>query len=226
MPCSPAVSGRNLGALALGLALLVAPESARSMPSHARARAAAAATCPTTASIASATLAESFLDFDQSSGGWRVLSDRACYGSAAMLIRRYLDARAAGLAPHERAILYFHLAQMLASAGERGAALAALDLSSAASAQQPRRFPSWDIYVRGTIAYLRRDRRSLEEAIHGLEATAAGQDGPAKVATELNLATLKGLRACFTKGYSVAYSPRCARARPHLSLPASREASP
>jgi hypothetical protein len=159
------------------------------------------------------------VEFDQSSAGWRFLADRGCYRGAAAVIRRYIAARSAALTPPERAILYFHLAQMLASTGDRTAALSALDLSQRASAQQSKRFASWDVYVQGTIAFLRQDRRSLIDAITGLEETAAGQAGTAKLVTDLNLATLRGLRDCFAKDYSVAYSSECAVGRPHVSLP-------
>jgi hypothetical protein len=171
-------------------------------------------------------LSLNFAEFDQSSGGWRILADWGCYRGAAAVIRRYVAAGGAALTPPERAILYFHLAQMLASTGDRTAALSALGLSQRASAQQSKRFASWDVYVQGTIAFLRQDRRSLIDAITGLEKTAAGQAGTAKLVTELNLATLRGLRDCFVKDYSVAYSSECAVARPHVSLPPARGTQP
>ena len=219
MPNSRVASAlRTHSQVLLSMAVLIAPTPASAELSH-RPRPPSGSNCVLRERIVSDQLNDSFTEFDQTETGWRALDAHSCYRAAASLIQRYLAAHAVHLQPYQRATLYFHLAQEFANAGEMGSASSAIRQSQASSAQQPRRFPSWDTYVDGTLAYFRRDRGGLVKAIHGMEALSKAAQGASKTAVDLNLATLNGLLLCFTKSYVVAYSPTCARDRPHVSLP-------
>jgi hypothetical protein len=144
--------------------------------------------------------------FDQDmTGGWRALSMKAgCEEAAADMVRAYRM-------NYENYIplLYWHEAQLRASAGDYSAAIP-LMLKS----RQPvdRDEYGWNAYADATIAFLRNDKKALLKARGQL----ANLAKPAAVRPERkwppNLDVVDGLIRCFGKSYKVAYGPTC-RAR-------------
>ena len=169
----------------------------------------------------SAMMALSVDDFDQDmDGGWRALADRpGCRQAAAELIAAYrrLD-RAAGVS-----LLAWHEAQIRAGLGQTAQAIALMEQAYKPAAQDR---AGWNLYVDGSLAFLRGDRAALQQARAGLAGIApppglAVSDGhitasvngkDARIPWPPNLEVLDGLLRCFDRPYDEAYGSRDCRA--------------
>ena|SRR3990167_1369900 len=164
-------------------------------------------------------LARNAVAFDQTEGqGWRPLYDANCFIEAAELLRDWQAQHGAdfNLAnPRDRSlshVLIWHEAQMWAFGQRNDVALPIFERTyrevDGGSGQ------AWNLYVDGTLAFLRRDKLALEEAIAELAEIptppgwdkAVGMDGrPISLPWPQNLDVLQGLLRCWTQPYSVAY---------------------
>jgi len=159
--------------------------------------------------------------FDQDlEGGWRPLADRGCQREAADLLAAYAaQPKAAG-----RTTITWHEGQMRAELGQIEQAIALMERSRKPAGQGDPGY--WNAYVDGMVAFLRQDRRGLEDARARLVAlpsppemaqnikdgrfhftTAGGQK--VDVAWPPNLDVLDGLLRCFGKPYLEAYGTVC-----------------
>ena len=152
--------------------------------------------------------------FDQTmTGGWRVLAAAGCDAQAADLIAEWRaghprDPRTAGL-------LNWHEGQLRANAGQTPRAIALFD-AARKPAEEDAGF-GWNLYVDGSIAFLRRDLAGLDRARARLAAlprpsgyAPVGVDGkPRAYAWPMNLNILDGLVACWNRSYKQAYG--CAK---------------
>lgn len=153
-------------------------------------------------------LALDFVAFDQTEGkGWRPLHDAQCFKEAAELLRDWR-------AKHGdvNSILPWHEAQMWAFGGRTDLALPMFE--STHRNGEGTYVVTWNLYVDGTLAFLRRNRPALEAAIAELAAIprpanwdkAVGADGqPISVPWPQNLDVLQGLLRCWEQPYAVAY---------------------
>jgi hypothetical protein len=158
--------------------------------------------------------------FDQDlEGGWRKLAnDRGCALVAADLIRDYRELHRG---PMEW-LLSWHEGQLRAEAGQTERAITLFQSS------HKTKDDSWNLYVDGTIAFLRHDRAGLQAARDKLAAVPKpadfhpiGPDGkPMEMAWPPNLNVLDGLLTCFDRAYDVAYgAAECTRPMTEISAP-------
>lgn len=153
-----------------------------------------------------ANAALSFDEFDQrgtlpSSG--RKLGEAGCWRQAAEAWADYLI-RGPAPTPGQQRTMLFHLGQALAMAGEERRAadfVAATRMPADAVAQTEL---NWNDYVRGTWAFLVKDRPML---IAARDAVLAG----AGRGNANNGALLAGMERCFDRPYVIAYSTNCGR---------------
>ena len=168
-----------------------------------------------------AMLALDVMTFDQTEGkGWRKLDDADCFVEAAELLHDW-QARHRGNAatPIERYMmsdaLPWHEAQNWAWAGRTDLALPLFEstrkLGDSSNAEE------WNLYIDGTLAFLRHDRPALEAAIAKMAAipappgwgNARGVDGkPNSMLWPQNLGALQNLARCWGQPYLVAYECR------------------
>ncbi len=107
-----------------------------------------------------AIMAQPTRDFDQTPSGWRsVAKTPGCEAQAADLIKAYRRANWAAHKPAEIHTSYWHEGQMRAAAGQDQSAIPLL-----MAGVNPYPLHGSEIYAQGTIAFLNRDRRSLEDA--------------------------------------------------------------
>jgi hypothetical protein len=166
-----------------------------------------------------ATLALDFVAFDQTEGkGWRPLYDAECFIDAAELLRDW-QARHRGdfdrTEPRDRFMLgslVWHEAQNWADGGRTDVALPLFE--NAYRTGEGSAEVAWNLYVDGTLAFLRRNRGALEAAIAELAVLpqppgwdkARGADGqPISMPWPQNLDVLQGLLRCWEEPYVVAY---------------------
>lgn len=146
--------------------------------------------------------------FDQDpKGGWRLLADRGCDLEAAESIRdwRMVHGTTDGT-------LDWHEGQLRANAGRPAEAIVMMERSRTPPAQDAGM--GWNLYVDGTVAFLRNDRAALEGARAKLAAlprpagwAPVGQDGkPLDTRWPLNLNVLDGLLRCWGQPYKQAYA--------------------
>lgn len=164
-------------------------------------------------------LARDAVAFDQIEGqGWRPLYDAQCFIEAAELLRDWQARHGNDLDltnPRERnlaEVLVWHEAQMWAFGGQNDIALPMFAASYREVRGQAGK--SWNLYVDGTLAFLRRDRPALVDAIAELATipkppgwdNAVGQDGrPVSLPWPQNLDVLQGLLRCWDQPYASAY---------------------
>ena len=145
--------------------------------------------------------------FDQDiAGGWRPLADLGCDLAAADLIAAW---RAVHASAHPD--LFWHEGQMRANAGQTDAAIALFERARHPAATDA---IGWNLYVDGTIAFLRRDRTGLLAARDRLARLPAPKDWhpndpdgkPVRIAWPLNLNVLDGFLQCWDASYRDAYA--------------------
>lgn len=147
--------------------------------------------------------------FDQNmNGGWRALSMRGCEAEAADLIRDWREANA----PEANAsILYWHEGQLRANLGQSAAAIMLFERSRKSVVED--RGMGWNLYVDGSIAFLRHDRSAFDASRAALAALPKpagfdprGPDGkPVAIPWPMNLNVLDGFARCWNKPYKQAY---------------------
>jgi hypothetical protein len=148
-----------------------------------------------------AMLAQDLDTFDQGPDGWRRLErESACVGIAADLIADYREAHPELRQHFDSYLLTWHEGQLRASSGQNEQAAA---LFAQSRLTQEPMFQGWNLYVDGTLAFLRKDGEGLRRA----------RDGVAALAEPVNLDVLDGLLRCIDKPYSEAYGP-CRAPRP------------
>jgi hypothetical protein len=103
-------------------------------------------------------------DFDQSPEGWRALDEKQRYLEASELILSYIRQNRhdiTGMNPSLQ-VMYFHAGQEYAMAGEKHYenAIECFEYAYMESTK-------WNLYVEGTIAFLKRDKTTLIQAIAG-----------------------------------------------------------
>jgi len=166
-----------------------------------------------------AMLALDVVSFDQTEGmGWRVLHDRECFLEAAEILRDWQQINGSALSPDDPRdrsllrILAWHEGQMWGFAGHNAEALGHFEGSYRTGDDAST--AAWNLYVEGTIAFLRRDRTSLTEAIAKLSTipkppywdNAVGMDGkPISLPWPQNLTVLEGLERCWDEPYKRAF---------------------
>ena len=146
----------------------------------------------------------SFEDFDQRPSfpfNARALGQAGCNREAADATEDYL-AYGPIPTPGQRAILAFHMAQYLASAGDERSAARLVTL--ARRDDLPPDSPiDWNSFVDGTRAFFVKDRPALDRAIRVLRARKTQGD-------DMNARALEDLGRCFTRPYDEAWtSPAC-----------------
>lgn len=142
--------------------------------------------------------------FDQDlKGGWRELSSRpGCLLAAADLLRDYRHAHS-----KDAGLLTWHEAQLRASAGQYPEAIA---LMKQAYKPAEKDLAGWNLYVDGTIAFLRRDLAALKQAKAKLPEVKA----PVTEGMPPNIDVIEGLENCFDQPYAKAYELACRRSIP------------
>jgi hypothetical protein len=139
-----------------------------------------------------------YAQFDQTDGqGWRKLWDAQCYHSGAKLIDSYIAAHQE-LSDQERRNLLFHQGQALAFAGDVDAAVESFE--QCRRAEDVSNGFRWNAYLRGTIAFLKRNKEQLASA-HDELAAHSGNYGNAT-----NRRVLASFLEYFDASYAVAYS--------------------
>lgn len=175
-----------LAALVTALALQAAPE--------------AAVGCALTPENLVANRTLSFESFDQAGvTPWtaRKLGERNCDAEAARASEDYL-LHGPELTPYQRQVVSWHLGQYLAESGEERAAARVMATTIRNEEMTPDNF-DWNTYVRGTHAFLTKDRPALDAAVTALSA----QEG---MRNQINARALRRLQTCFERPYREAYS--------------------
>lgn len=160
-----------------------------------------------------ANAALSFDDFDQKgtlSSSARRLGEASCWLEAADATADYLI-RGPVATPRQQRILLFHLGQYVAASGNNGRAADFIAATreppveaSASEAKPDAEALNWNDYVRGTWAFLVKDRALLVTSRDAVLASPGGgnaNDG----------AFLAGLERCFDRPYAIAYNRNCGR---------------
>ncbi len=151
--------------------------------------------------------------FDQDiNGGWRTLEAQGCAVEAADLIRDWRKAHG-GMGDAD-ALLSWHEGQLRADAGQYANAVKLFDAGRHPAAEDAKW--GWNLYVDGSVAFLRGDLAALEAARAKLAILprpaeledAIGVDGrPRKVRWPMNIGVLDGFIRCWGQSYKAAY--RC-----------------
>lgn len=147
-------------------------------------------------------------DFDQDPNkGWRPLYQKpGCRSAAADLIRAYIDANG-----EEGIMMTFHEGLMRAMDGDIQPAIVLLERTYT-PANKPDLY-GWNHYVDATIAFLQRDKASLQNARELLFAVPRPEDfrsvdsfgKPIEMKWPPNLNVVDGLLECFEHSYDYAY---------------------
>lgn len=125
-------------------------------------------------------------DFDQSEKGFRQYSND--YELVSLLIPEYIEVNQ--LVPRQSRNLHWHLGQIHAFNDNAQAAILEMQQSYIGD------HPTWDSYVKGSIAFLKKDKPKLLEALETLRQ----QDN------QMNLEFLEKFVKHFDKSYAEAYS--------------------
>ncbi|HWK36373.1 hypothetical protein [Sphingomonas sp.] len=152
--------------------------------------------------------------FDQDmGGGWRAVAGGGCDPQAADLIRDWRSAHTAA-----DTILLWHQGQLRASAGQYAQGVTLFEQSRKPVAED--RW-GWNLYVDGSIAFLRGDRASFDDArakLAGLPRPAdldriTGAGGkPVIIRWPMNLHVLEKFARCWGRPYKIAH--QCPPATP------------
>jgi len=165
-------------------------------------------------------LSLNFEQFDQDlKGGWRAFGDRrGCEASGARLIEAYIKRHQNDLSAKRVATLKWHLGQMWAAVGNSRKAIVAFE------ATKPEGDDAQNLYADATIAYLKRDRATFDQARSVLAALPKPKNWDKAVADfekrfnkpgpiwPINLDVVDRLGACFDQPYWLAYSGACLNA--------------
>ncbi len=148
-------------------------------------------------------LALDYKSFDQTlpDGGWRRYEQANCYESAANLIDQYVAQNLSKLLEYQRRGMTWHAGQMHAFVGQTELAVARFKSSYDLKVAPEDTF-KWNAYVKGTIAFLEHDMKSLIEARDEMAAVSADQRSK-------NFAFIEAFVRCFDKPYSEAYNTSC-----------------
>ncbi len=172
---------------------------------HAAAPAAPKPVCALTAEDRAANRKLSFREFDQLPtlpSNARSLGNAGCYREAAEATEDYL-AHGPLAEPGQRAIMAFHMAQYLASAGDEREAARIVTLGRRADLP-PTYHIDWNSYVDGVRGFLVKDRPALDGATTRLRARKTTGD-------DMNAAALERLGRCFDRPYKAVWtSDACA----------------
>jgi hypothetical protein len=156
--------------------------------------------------------------FDQDmNGGWRTLEARGCVVDAADLIRDWRKVH--GETGPTDTLLSWHEGQLRADAGQYRDAIKLLNAGRHPAADDAKW--GWNLYVEGSVAFLRGDRHALEAARAKLAALprppelkdAVGADGkPRPARWPMNIRVLDSFIRCWGQSYMNAY--RCSAPAP------------
>src|SRR5262249_19345867 len=133
-----------------------------------------------------------YQSFDQTDAGWRGIEKRGCGLEAAKLVDAFHEFHQRALEPSQHRILDFHAGQLYALEQINDIAIERFRESLAPGKS------TWNVYVRGTIAFLEGDRGALEAARDELVS-----------ASDPNMDVLRFLARCFGRPYREAYSRQC-----------------
>lgn len=144
--------------------------------------------------------------FDQDmNGGWRQLVNNGCDVEGANLIKLWRETHA-----KQDSILFWHEGQLRANAGQTSPAIILFERSRKTSVEDAGL--GWNLYVDGTIAFLRNDRKGLELARAQLAILPQPAGFPRTrsdgkpIAWPLNLNVLDGFLTCWGQPYKKAYT--------------------
>ena len=141
-----------------------------------------------------------YVTFDQRFGqGWREVADAGRYAPAARLIEQYLRTNGDHLAAWQKRNLHFHAGQAYACAGDYPVAIGHMQ-QSWMNDEPPDSPIRWNAYVDATIAFLRKDRVTLQARRDEIAA------GPPRDGEVPNLAVVQRLLDNLDQPYSKAYS--------------------
>src|SRR5690349_15224186 len=126
--------------------------------------------------------------FDQTEAGWRSVAHLGCEIEAATLVDAFHEFHRKALEPSQHRVLDFHAGQLYAFAQSNDAAIEHFRKSLTRGQSM------WNVYVRGTIAFMQGDRAALEAARDEL---VSGSDP--------NMDVLRWLVRCFGRTYREAY---------------------
>lgn len=142
----------------------------------------------------------SYADFDQNlpKGGWRAITNNI---EAGKVIDAYHLHNFDKFEAFQHRILYWHAGQAYAMGGLTALALVRFKKSYDASEKTEDNF-KWNSYVRGTVAFLENDMKTLATARDELKIANDTSAAP-------NLKTLESLIRCFNKPYFEAYTSVC-----------------
>ena len=141
-------------------------------------------------------LSLTYEEFDQTPGsGFRALAMKACYAEAATLILEYIAANNA-----TQRSLYWHVAQLSASAGDYDTAISNARQALSPSEDLDTKSLRWNDYVLATIAFLEND---LDALTRHRDRVAEGADYPGNA---MNLRLLNALVLHFDQSYIYATS--------------------
>lgn len=101
-------------------------------------------------------------EFDMNNEGWRGLNSEGKHLEAAERILWYIDQNREKITDKNPSIptLYFHAGQVYAMAGEEYYPQAIESFKKSYKDNE-----EWDLYVKGSIAFLNKDKKTLDEAI-------------------------------------------------------------
>jgi len=157
-----------------------------------------------------ALLGQDFHTFDQSPEGWRQYARSGCNLLAGKLIERYLAE--SGPPANRRHLLHFHAGQTFAGAGRTERALGHFRQSFK---EENDEIVDWNSYVRATIAFLERDRDTVEAMREKLREqpvlTREAHPGLPEhwIGKRANIGVVEGFLACWNKPYQDAYASDC-----------------
>lgn len=147
-------------------------------------------------------LSLSYDDFDQDHvNGWRVIDGEGCHEEAIHLIELYLDSHKDNLLEWQISILIWHAGQIYAFIDDYKQAKIRFEKNLIPN-ELPNDNFKWNAYVKGSIAFLEKDKRALGYAIIELEKATNPH-------SENNLKILKSFERCFDKPYREAYNSSC-----------------
>lgn len=151
--------------------------------------------------------------FDQDmNGGWRILETKGCTVEAADSIREWRKAH--GSVGAADTLLSWHEGQLRADVGQYADAIRLFEAGRHPATEDAKW--GWNLYVDGTVAFLRGNRRNLKAARAKLAALPRppelkemiGPDGkPKAVRWPMNIRVLDSFLRCWGQSYNAAY--RC-----------------